>query len=78
MNIIIIGDIMIDINHYVNTTRKAPEANINIYKIINTEYKLGGAANVAYNLNTLNNNIELISVIGNDINGVNIKKILGL
>lgn len=76
MNIIVIGDIMLDINHHINITRKAPEADINIYKVINTEYILGGAANVANNLNLLNNNIELISVIGNDNSGFLIQKIL--
>jgi D-beta-D-heptose 7-phosphate kinase/D-beta-D-heptose 1-phosphate adenosyltransferase len=67
MNIIVIGDIMIDINNYCITNRKAAEANIPIYKINKTEYKLGGAANVANNL--LNNNIKLISIIGNDYYG---------
>lgn len=69
MNILVIGDIMIDINHYVNTSRKAPEADIPIYKVNNIEYKLGGAANVINNLKLLNNNIELISIIGNDYYG---------
>ena len=76
MNIIVIGDIMIDINHHIDITRKAPEANIDVYKVMNTEYKLGGAANVAYNLHLLNNNIELISVIGNDSYGIMIQNIL--
>ena len=76
MNIIVIGDIMIDINHHIDITRKAPEANIDVYKVINTDYKLGGAANVAYNLHLLNNNIELISVIGNDNYGIMIQNIL--
>ena len=54
MNIIVIGDVMLDINHHCITTRKAPEANIPVYNIINTEYKLGGASNVASNLKNLN------------------------
>jgi D-beta-D-heptose 7-phosphate kinase/D-beta-D-heptose 1-phosphate adenosyltransferase len=76
MNILVIGDIMIDINHYVNITRKAPEADISIYKVNNTEYKLGGAANVVNNLKLLNNNVELISVIGNDYYGKYITELL--
>lgn len=77
MNIIVVGDVMIDINYHINITRKAPEANIDIYKVISTDYKLGGAANVANNLNLLNNNIEIISIIGNDVYGTIIKNILG-
>ena len=74
MNILVIGDIMIDINYYVEITKKAPEADIPVYKTTNIEYKLGGAANVANNL--LNNNVELISIIGNDYYGSLIKKLL--
>jgi bifunctional ADP-heptose synthase (sugar kinase/adenylyltransferase) len=51
MKIIILGDIMLDINHYCNTTRNAPEANnIPLYNVLNTNHILGGAANVANNL----------------------------
>ena len=67
---------MIDINHYAEITRKAPEKDIPIYKIINTEYILGGAGNVVENLNILNNNIQLISIIGNDESGKKIQEIL--
>jgi D-beta-D-heptose 7-phosphate kinase/D-beta-D-heptose 1-phosphate adenosyltransferase len=76
MDTIVIGDIMIDINYYSITTRKAPEKDIPIYKIINTEYILGGAANVAKTLQKLNNNVELISIIGNDNCGEKIKELL--
>jgi D-beta-D-heptose 7-phosphate kinase/D-beta-D-heptose 1-phosphate adenosyltransferase len=76
MDIIVIGDIMIDINHYAEITRKAPEKDIPIYKIINTEYILGGAANVAQNFKILNDNIELISIVGDDEYGKKIQEIL--
>ena len=68
MKIIVIGDIILDINHIVNSKRNAPEAiNLPIYLVEKTEYILGGAANVAKNLNNLENcEIELISIIGND------------
>ena len=66
MKIVIIGDTILDINHYCNTQRDAPEANIPIYNVINTEYKLGGAANVANNINILDTNIVYISVLGTD------------
>ena len=67
MNIIVIGDLILDINNYGNITRLAPEANIPIYNVTETLYKLGGAANVCYNLENLNTNVELVSVIGTDI-----------
>ena len=50
MSIIILGDVMLDINHYCDTTRRASEADVPIYNILNTEYILGAASNVANNL----------------------------
>ncbi len=76
MNIIVIGDIMIDINYYSSTNRIASEANIPIYNIIDTKMILGGAGNVVNNLKNLNCNVEIISVIGNDIMGKNIINLL--
>jgi len=75
MNIIIIGDVMIDINKISEVNRIAPEANIPIYNILNVNYILGGASNVAVNLKNLGANIEIISVIGNDYYGNKIKQI---
>ena len=75
-NIIVIGDSILDINHYCNTFRNAAEANIPVYNIYNTEYLLGGAANVANNLNNFTNNIIFLSVIGDDYYGNKITNML--
>ena len=50
MNILVIGDIMLDINYNSIINRTAPEANIPIYNISDVNYILGGASNVAQNL----------------------------
>ena len=76
MNILVIGDIMLDINYNSIINRNAPEANIPIYNISDVNYILGGASNVAQNLNYLGVNVELISVIGNDSYGEIMKKML--
>lgn len=76
MNIIVIGDIMLDINHISTIFRKAPEADIPIYNIIDKQIILGGAGNIANNLKNLNTDVELISLVGNDIYGNIIKDIL--
>lgn len=76
MNIIILGDLMIDINYTSNIFRNAAEADIPIYNIINTNYILGGAANVANNLKNLNTNVEIVSVIGDDEYGKIIQKLI--
>jgi D-beta-D-heptose 7-phosphate kinase/D-beta-D-heptose 1-phosphate adenosyltransferase len=76
MKIVVIGDILVDTNHYCNTTRNAPEANIPVYNVIQTENILGGAGNVAKNLHNLGCDVEIVSVIGNDYTGSHIKTLL--
>ena len=76
MNIIIIGDIILDINYQSEVKRNAPEADIPIYDILEKNYILGGAANVALNLKNLGANVELIGLIGDDSNGKKITDLL--
>jgi D-beta-D-heptose 7-phosphate kinase/D-beta-D-heptose 1-phosphate adenosyltransferase len=76
MNILVIGDIMVDTNFVSRVERKAPEADIPIYDVEKIYYLLGGGANVAKNLHDLNTNVELVSVIGNDFAGNKIKNLL--
>jgi D-beta-D-heptose 7-phosphate kinase/D-beta-D-heptose 1-phosphate adenosyltransferase len=76
MNILVIGDIMVDVNYISKINRIAPEASIPIYEVSNIHYILGGASNVAQNLKKLNTNVELIGVIGKDEMGEKIKHLL--
>lgn len=81
MNVVVIGDIILDVNYFSTITRNAPEANhIPVHKIHDVEYILGGAANVAFNLSRLGINVELISCIGvtsdHDVHFKKIKDIL--
>jgi len=76
MKVLVIGDIMMDINHYCETSRMAPEANIPVYNVNNTEYILGGASNVTKNLKNLDVDIEVVSIIGDDYIGTKIKDLL--
>ena len=69
MKIIVIGDVILDTNHICTTTRNAPEANIPVYNVGDTTHILGGAANVAKNLKNLGCDVELVSVIGDDTPG---------
>ena len=75
MNIIVIGDIMIDVNYLSEVKRVAPEADIPIYNILDVNYILGGSSNVAKNLKNLEMNVEIFSVIGDDIYGNKIEEL---
>jgi D-beta-D-heptose 7-phosphate kinase/D-beta-D-heptose 1-phosphate adenosyltransferase len=78
MKVIVLGDVMLDVNYISKVERNAPEANIPIYNVQDTNYILGGASNVANNLKSLGGevNVELVSVIGNDECGEKIKSLL--
>ena len=67
--IFIIGDVMLDRYLLGDVTRISPEAPVQVFDIRNSEYRLGGAANVSYNVSTLGARPFLIGVIGDDAEG---------
>ncbi|MBS1513908.1 MAG: D-glycero-beta-D-manno-heptose-7-phosphate kinase [Bacteroidetes bacterium] len=73
--IVVIGDIMLDRYLLGNVTRISPEAPVQVFDIGTSENKLGGAANVAYNIKTLGAEPLLIGVCGNDDEGKILKKV---
>ncbi|MBS1518064.1 MAG: bifunctional hydroxymethylpyrimidine kinase/phosphomethylpyrimidine kinase [Bacteroidetes bacterium] len=64
--IIIIGDLMLDRYLFGDVNRISPEAPVQVFDLKKNEYRLGGAANVAYNIKTLGADPFLIGVTGND------------
>ncbi len=66
MNVIVIGDVMIDAYLWGKVDRISPEAPVPVVAINQKENRLGGAANVALNLKTLGANPIICSVIGDD------------
>lgn len=71
--IFIIGDVMLDRYLMGDVTRISPEAPVQVFDIRNSDYRLGGAANVSYNIRTLSADPFLIGVIGDDNEGVLLK-----
>jgi rfaE bifunctional protein kinase chain/domain len=65
-NILIIGDVMIDSYMWGKVNRISPEAPVPIIMSTKQENRLGGAANVALNVQALGANPILCSVIGKD------------
>jgi D-beta-D-heptose 7-phosphate kinase / D-beta-D-heptose 1-phosphate adenosyltransferase len=67
--ILVIGDLMID--HYLwgNCERISPEAPVPIVSILNEEWTLGGAGNVVKNLASFGVDVDVMTVIGDDIDG---------
>ncbi|MBU8893238.1 MAG: hypothetical protein KOO66_10695, partial [Bacteroidales bacterium] len=65
-NILIIGDVMIDSYMWGKVDRISPEAPVPVVMSTKQENRLGGAANVALNVQALGANPILCSVIGSD------------
>ncbi|MFT6883631.1 MAG: rfaE bifunctional protein kinase chain/domain [Marinoscillum sp.] len=70
LKVIIIGDVMLDEFHHGSVSRMSPEnSSTPILSQIKTERRLGGAANVAANIQALGGIPYLISPIGMDYAG---------
>lgn len=67
--VLVLGDVMIDAYLQGRVNRISPEAPVPIVDITERFYRLGGAANVALNIQSLSATPILCSVIGNDEKG---------
>ncbi|MDG5814125.1 D-glycero-beta-D-manno-heptose-7-phosphate kinase [Chitinispirillales bacterium ANBcel5] len=75
-SIAVIGDIMLDKYMWGEVRRISPEAPVPVVEIESTSTRLGGAANVVQNLNSLGINPVLISLLGDDEAGSEIKQMI--
>ncbi len=75
-NILVVGDLMID--HYLwgSCERISPEAPVQVVDVAKETTVLGGAGNVINNLFALGSKVSVCSVIGDDVNGVELKNML--
>ncbi|MES2382243.1 MAG: D-glycero-beta-D-manno-heptose-7-phosphate kinase [Bacteroidota bacterium] len=69
IQVLVIGDVMIDAYLFGKVDRISPEAPVPVVAVEKKENRLGGAANVALNLASLGAKPVLCSVIGNDFEG---------
>ena len=69
LNVLIVGDVMIDRYLYGKVSRISPEAPVPVVELQKTEDRLGGAANVALNIKALGATPYLYSVVGTDLEG---------
>ncbi|MFC2137080.1 bifunctional heptose 7-phosphate kinase/heptose 1-phosphate adenyltransferase [Bacteroidota bacterium] len=74
--IVIIGDVMVDSYVLGNVSRISPEAPVPILSLKNREERLGGASNVALNIQSVGATPILCSVIGQDETGITFMDLL--
>lgn len=66
LDVLVIGDAMIDRYFHGQINRRSPEADVPILDVQRSEDRLGGAANVAKNIKSLGADVTLFSMIGTD------------
>jgi D-glycero-beta-D-manno-heptose-7-phosphate kinase len=76
LTVLIVGDVMIDSYLWGKSTRISPEAPVPIVNVVKSEKRLGGAANVALNIQALGATPLLCSVIGDDTDGGDFLRLL--
>lgn len=75
LNVLIVGDVMVDAYLFGKVDRISPEAPVPVVTLQRRESMLGGAANVALNVQALGAKPLLCSVIGKDARG---EELIGL
>lgn len=73
---LVVGDVMLDRYWFGSVDRVSPEAPVPVLAVKDEESRAGGAANVAHNLLALGAQSRLLSVVGDDDAGREIKSIL--
>lgn len=76
INALVVGDVMLDRYWFGSVDRISPEAPVPVLSVTKQETRAGGAANVAHNLLALGANTHLLSVVGDDDAGREIKQII--
>ncbi len=76
VNALIIGDLMLDAYYWGDVSRISPEAPVPIVSVRKKESRMGGAGNVAINIQAMGATPYLCGIIGNDDNGERMLKIM--
>lgn len=74
--ILVVGDVGLDVYILGEVKRLSPEAPVPILDVQKEDTRLGLAANVAFNIQTLGGQCHLISVVGEDLAADDLKKLL--
>lgn len=76
LKVLVIGDVMIDSYIYGKVQRISPEAPVPVVSVDRREKRLGGAANVALNIQALGATPILCAIVGSDEEGDTFKSLL--
>jgi len=71
----VIGDVMLDTYMWGHVDRISPEAPVPVVTVENKEYRVGGAGNVALNCRSLGASVSMLSVTGDDSEGIILREL---
>lgn len=74
--VLVVGDVGLDVYILGDVKRLSPEAPVPILDVQREDTRLGLAANVAHNIQTLGGQCHLISVVGEDLASADLKNLL--
>ena len=75
-SILVVGDTMVDRFIWGKVSRISPEAPVPVFEVKNETETLGGAGNVASNITSLGAKSYIVTVVGDDLNGLRMKEML--
>ena len=76
MKVAVIGDVMLDTYWWGNVERISPEAPVPVVAVSRREQRIGGAGNVALNVQALGASVALLTILGDDEDGTQLKQLL--
>jgi rfaE bifunctional protein kinase chain/domain len=74
--VLIAGDVMLDRYWFGDVERISPEAPVPVARVMRSEERAGGAANVARNIAALGGKATLLSVVGKDEAGDSLERLM--
>src|SRR3954470_14705149 len=75
--VVLVGDLMLDKYVYGDAERLSPDAPVPVLQYRKEDARLGGAGRVAADLATLGALVRVVSVLGTDDAGAQVRKMLG-
>lgn len=76
VKVLVVGDVMVDKYLRGDVTRISPEAPVPVVRLKETDYRAGGAGNVAANIAGLGATAHLIGLVGDDFEGRVLRDVL--
>ncbi|MDP4283499.1 MAG: bifunctional ADP-heptose synthase [Bacteroidota bacterium] len=76
MKVAVIGDVMLDTYWWGNVERISPEAPVPVVFVGRREQRIGGAGNVALNVQALGASVALLTILGDDEDGSQLRQLL--